>query len=235
MNAIILAGGKGTRISRMIQWVPKATVLVGEKPLIKHTVEKLLLHGISDISVCTGYKKEIVQTALSGFNIRFYNNPFFDITNSIASLWFARESIIDDCIIMNGDVYFEEDLLSDFLNSVGDYILCVDSSRIEEGDYFLELKPDGCLMNYGKELDVKKRSCEYVGMAIVRKTVAQSFRMLLEKLINSQQHKLWWENTLYTLSDMGEQILTNDVNGKFWAEVDYFKEYERILRFVGVE
>ena len=49
-------------------------------------------------------------------------------------------------------------------------------------------------------------------------------------MINKQQHYLWWENALYELSKE-KDIYVRDVEGRFWAEVDYMEDYERILKF----
>ena len=40
---------------------------------------------------------------------------------------------------------------------------------------------------------------------------------------------VWWENTLYTIADK-YPICVQDVDGKFWAEVDYIEDYERIKK-----
>jgi len=234
MKAVLLAGGIGTRISRLIQWVPKSTVPVNGKPLIYDTVEKLHKAGICEIAVCTGYKKEIVQRVLDGFEIQYYHNPFYDITNSIATLWFAKEYLNDDCLLMNSDVFFDDTLLHCFLSSKRDSALCVDSSRIAEGDYFLGLDTAGCVKTYGKELPFEQRNCEYVGLAMIRMGFLETFLTKLKQLVDTQQHQLWWEDVLYQLADQGERIYTVDIHGKFWAEVDYFEDYQRILDFVKV-
>ena len=53
----------------------------------------------------------------------------------------------------------------------------------------------------------------------------------MDKLIYSQQHDLWWENVLYSLTEQ-EDIHTIDVRGIFWSEIDYFDDYERILDYL---
>ena len=50
-------------------------------------------------------------------------------------------------------------------------------------------------------------------------------------MIASQQHGVWWENVLYSLSDQ-RFIEIRDIGGRFWAEVDYIEDYERISEFV---
>lgn len=55
MRAILLAAGKGTRISRMIEPIPKCTLPINGEPLIRYTVKMLVEKGM-DITVCVGYK-----------------------------------------------------------------------------------------------------------------------------------------------------------------------------------
>lgn len=51
-------------------------------------------------------------------------------------------------------------------------------------------------------------------------------------MINSQKHQKWWEDVLYSFVDE-EDINVLDIKGSFWAEIDYFDDYERILDFVN--
>lgn len=50
-------------------------------------------------------------------------------------------------------------------------------------------------------------------------------------MISHQQHGVWWENVLYSLTSEYD-IHSLDVNHKFWAEVDFIEDYERILNYV---
>ena len=111
MKAILLAAGRGTRIARNVEMVPKSTLPVDGKPLIRRSVEILQGEGM-EVVVCTGYREEIIREALEGLeNITYVYNPFYDITNSIASLWFARDLLDDDILVMNADVFFSKDIL----------------------------------------------------------------------------------------------------------------------------
>ena len=54
----------------------------------------------------------------------------------------------------------------------------------------------------------------------------------LNEMINTQQHSVWWENILYQMVGKRD-VYVDEVNGKFWAEVDYIEDYERILNHRG--
>ena len=234
MKALILAAGRGTRISRYLGGNPKCTVNIGGKALIQYTVELLQSFGIRDIGVVLGYRKQTVRDVLKGYNVRFFENPFFDVTNSIASAWFSREFLCDDDIlIMNGDVYLDRELLPLILESSPGKtpLLFADNSRREEADYKFYYR-NGILLKYGKELEGDDITGEYIGVARLDKAFLPCFCQKLESMIDEQKHGVWWENVLYELSHLSA-VYVNETNGKFWAEVDYVEDYERILSHRG--
>ncbi|WP_232617874.1 NTP transferase domain-containing protein [Thermosipho africanus] len=74
MKAILLAAGKGTRISRKISNIPKSLVDIKGKPLILRTIEMLKQNKI-DVSVILGYRRELFLEILD--EVKVYYNPFF--------------------------------------------------------------------------------------------------------------------------------------------------------------
>lgn len=225
MKAILLAGGRGTRISRYIGEKPKCTLDIGGISLICHTVDLLLKNHI-DVSIVVGYKKEMVINSLEGLNVKYFYNPFYDITNSIASLWFARKELCgDDILIANADVFWEQDMLDVLLEDEQEQVMLMDTSRND--DYLF--KCDGTrLLSHGKGLtDV---TGEYVGVAKVRRTFLNRFSGRLESLIEKQQHGLWWENVLYSFIEETD-VNIKDVNGLFWSEIDFIDDYYRIIEY----
>ena len=61
MQAVILAGGLGTRLRPLTEQIPKVMVPVNGKPFLLHLLELLRSHGISDIVLCIGYLGEQVR------------------------------------------------------------------------------------------------------------------------------------------------------------------------------
>ena len=232
MRALILAAGRGTRISRYLSGRPKCTVDIGGGiTLIENTIRQLRGMGIKDIGIILGYNLEVIREILKEHDIKFYYNPFFDVTNSIASAWFARDFITneDDIMIMNGDVFVDDSLLEIIKEETLSPVLFCDETRKEEADYKFYYE-DNRLLKYGKELEGEDITAEYIGIAKIGKEFISTFKNELESMINKQQHYLWWENALYELSKE-KDIYVKDVEGRFWAEVDYMEDYERILKF----
>lgn len=233
MRALILAAGRGTRISRYLSGRPKCTVDIGGGiTLIENTIRQLKGMGIHDIGIILGYNQGVIREVLKEEkDIKFYYNPFFDVTNSIASAWFAKDFITDedDIMIMNGDVFVDDSLLEIIKDETLSPVLFCDETRKEEADYKFYYE-DNKLLKYGKELEGDDITAEYIGIAKIGKEFINTFKNELESMINKQQHYLWWENALYELSKE-KDIYVRDVEGRFWAEVDYMEDYERILKF----
>lgn len=235
MKTLILAAGRGTRISRYLSGNPKCTVDIGGgKRLIEYTVDLLHSRGIREIGIVLGYKAQAIRDVLRDKDVTFYDNPFYDVTNSIASAWFAKDFIKDDdLLIMNGDVYLEDRLLDLILEERKSPVMFADGSRKETADYKFYYE-NGILKKYGKELSGSDITGEYIGIGRFSKEFLPQFTARMEEMIAGQEHSVWWENVIYSLSEK-QPVLVEDVSGLFWAEVDYIEDYERILEHRGVE
>ena len=234
MKVFILAAGRGTRISRFLSGKPKCTVDIGGIPLIRYTVELLKSRGIKDIAISLGYRADVIKEVLKGCGVTYYINPFYDVTNSIASAWFAKDFLTgDDILIMNGDVYLEAALLDRILEEQGSPVMYADESRRETADYkfFYE---DGILRKYGKELAGDDITGEYIGIGRFSKDFMPDFLRRMEEMIGRQEHQVWWENVVYSMCSE-RPVYVKDVGGMFWAEVDYIEDYDRILAHRGIE
>ena len=257
MKVLILAAGRGTRISRYLSGKPKCTVDIGGgQCLIEYTIDLLHSRGIQDIGIVLGQAfaqalgdlrgverfghsvlpmdEALIREVLADKGVSFFYNPFYDVTNSIASAWFAKEFLTgDDLLIMNGDVYLEEKLLDRILAQGRSPVMFADESRRETADYkfFYE---DGILKKYGKELTGDDVTGEYIGIGRFSAAFMPEFICRMEEMIDRQEHGVWWENVVYSMT--GQQpVYVEDVSGHFWAEVDYIEDYERILEHRGVE
>ena len=58
MIAVIMAGGKGTRIQSINKEVPKPMITILNKPILEYEIEVLKNQGIKDIILVVGYLKE---------------------------------------------------------------------------------------------------------------------------------------------------------------------------------
>ena len=76
MQAMILAGGFGTRISEESAIRPKPMVEIGGRPILWHIMKMYLAHGVNDFVICCGYKGHLIKQffrdyAMDGADIAF--------------------------------------------------------------------------------------------------------------------------------------------------------------------
>lgn len=236
MRVLILAAGVGTRISRYLGDHPKSCVDVGGKPLLRRTMELFYRNDITDIAIVTGYQEKYIHEALRGFNYTTYKNPFYKVTNSIASMWFAKDFMAedDDILILNGDLFFEDAMLERLIEVDKSPIFLSDSTRIENADYRFYWENDR-LLKFGKELTNEETTGEYVGIAKIEKKDIKIMKAQLEYLVDQGEYNMWWEDVFYSLVETGKPVYIEDIQGSFWAEVDFIEDYNRILDYVKVK
>ena len=61
MKVVILAGGKGSRISYYTQKIPKPMVKIGGKPILSHIMSLFKYYGFDDFIIAAGYKKSVID------------------------------------------------------------------------------------------------------------------------------------------------------------------------------
>ncbi len=230
MKAIILAAGVGSRITDNIGPVPKSTLKINGKAIIRNTTEMLINRGI-DVAICTGYRYQMIQQVLEGLPVNFYNNPFYAMMNNIGTLWFAKDFLCDDdCIIISADVVFEDTLLERIIIAEGDLLMVTDSSRTTDGDYFFSLDADGRIIEYGPELSIEKRSCEYVGLSKISRNASKAFNKQLINMVEDGDYKIYFENVFFSfINNEKYQLKTIDVSGCAWREIDKIEDYKKAL------
>jgi len=234
MKAILMAAGIGSRLSRVVN-KPKSILDIDGIPLIRRTVSLLQNAGI-EVAVVVGYKKELISNALDGLNVTLFHNPFYRVTNSMGSLWLAKEFISpnEPLILGNADVFWTEDILDLLTNDQRDAVMLSDKTRVDVGDFFFQTDSNNAIVAYGKTLERHERDCEYVGLAKLSASFVNGFIQRLEKCVENEEYTLWWENVLYH-HNSEFPIYALDVDGRFWGEIDYIEDYERIVNHIKTQ
>ncbi|MFK4492461.1 NDP-sugar pyrophosphorylase family protein [Bradyrhizobium sp. USDA 336] len=121
-KAIILAAGVGSRLRPLTDLRPKPLVEVNGTPIIYNALRNLEAVGVEEVTLVVGYRKHAIQYAcghrFGTLAINYVESSAFDRTGSVYSLWLARDALLSgDCFLLEGDVFFEEDVLRDLLHS----------------------------------------------------------------------------------------------------------------------
>ncbi len=112
MQALILAGGEGTRLRPLTYTVPKPVLPLAGRPHIAYVIDWLRAHGVDDVIVSCGHLAEGMRSTLAelepGIQICFAEEP--DARGTAGAIRFAEEMLRDRFLVLNGDVLCDLDL-----------------------------------------------------------------------------------------------------------------------------
>ena len=114
MKAIILAAGRGSRMKELTKEKPKCLVKLRGKALLDWQLEALKKAGINEISIVTGYKRELL---LDRKLIEFFNPRWME-TNMVRSLMCADKWLMTSpCIVSYSDIFYFSNAVNTLKNS----------------------------------------------------------------------------------------------------------------------
>ena len=124
MQAVILAGGKGTRLRPLTVYTPKPIVPVMNRPFLLYQIEILRRAGITDITLSLSYQPDKIELLLGdgsdfGVNLRFITEP--NPLGTGGAYRFAADEIRETTVVLNGDILTDIDIeaVLDFHGSKG--------------------------------------------------------------------------------------------------------------------
>lgn len=120
MQAIILAAGMGKRLKKLTKNNTKCMVRVNGITLIERMLKQLDDLGLERIVLVVGYKgkelREFVAALSVQTPIEFVENPIYDQTNNIYSLYLARKFLRQsDTLLLESDLIFDDGILRELL------------------------------------------------------------------------------------------------------------------------
>lgn len=240
MQAVILCGGKGTRMREETEYKPKPLVLVGGKPIIWHIMKTYSKFGINDFVLCTGYKSDMIKQ----YFIEMYwrNNDFtlnMNHDNKIMLHTMEKENwnitIVDTGLetLTGGRIKKIQNYIKDdtFLLTYGD---CVSNINIKKLIEFHEIKGKIATLTGVHPMSP-------FGLIEIENGIAKSFKekpriddvinggyMVLDKKVFDYIPKdcMFEEEPLKKLASDGE--LSVYEHNDFWMAIDTFKDVEKI-------
>jgi mannose-1-phosphate guanylyltransferase len=112
MQALVLAGGEGTRLRPLTYTVPKPVLPLAGRPHVAYVIDWLVRHGVDDVIVSCGHLAEGMRRALTelepGVEIRYAEEP--DARGTAGAIRFAEDLLGDRFLVLNGDVLCDLDL-----------------------------------------------------------------------------------------------------------------------------
>ncbi len=112
MTAVIMAGGKGTRVASVNSQIPKPLLPVAGKPVLLYEIECLHRQGITDIILVVGHLGDKIVARFGdgrefGVHIEYINEE--EPLGTAGALYYLRDRLTEDFLLLNGDLIFDVD------------------------------------------------------------------------------------------------------------------------------
>lgn len=222
MTYIILAAGKGSNLYPLTLKYAKTSYKLDEETTVLQRMVRSIrqVDKNAEIVVVVGYKAEEIKKELDGENTIFIMNPFYEVTNSITSVWFAREFLErENVAIVHGDVVFSDDIVKNYLTVPTDYpYVLVDSSYVSPGAYNAVTQGNQVLVMSKK---LENFTAKYCCMTKLDPVSSRLLKEEIDSMINSNMYDQYFEDSLVQMIMFHDfQLFCKDIVGKKWAEVD---------------
>ena len=141
MKALILNSGLGQRMGVLTSEQPKCMTEVSKgKTILFRQLRLIAEAGIKEVILTTGYYENVLVNYCNSLNMQlqytFVNNPFYDKTNYIYSIYCAREYLRNtDIVLMHGDLVFENSVFDDILSSPVSCMAVSSTLELPEKDF----------------------------------------------------------------------------------------------------
>jgi len=220
MKYIFMVAGKGTRLQPLTLKHPKSMYKLDENTtLLQRMVELIKKHDAeADVVIVTGHMHRAIEEQIEGAT--FVYNPFYEVTNSIASLWFAQKHLdTDNVVLIDGDIVMSDELVRDIVcKPVDKPLVLVDSSIKTDGDYNVEVSGNQVLV---MSKDLENYYGEYAGVTKLDHDSALQMQEEMESMIEEGFYDQWYENALVQLIFKNDfKLYYTDISNYEWTEVD---------------
>lgn len=233
MQAIILAAGMGRRLGKYTQDNTKCMVEVNGVKLIDRLLRQLSKVDLSRVIIVVGYKgdnlKQYITShyANSKLNIEFYDNPIYDKTNNIYSLWLVRKQMEEDeTLLIESDLIFSDRMIPMIVNDKRPNIALVAKYETWMDGTMVCLDDDNHITNF-----VSKKAFRYEDVDKYYKTVniykfSQNFTQniyvpFLDAYCKALGNNEYYEQVLRVVTMLDKSNLEAlEIGSEKWYEID---------------
>ena len=221
MKALILNSGLGSRMGVLTSEHPKCmTEISSHETILSRQLRQIADAGIEEVVMTTGYYDGVLvkycQSLELPIHFTFVNNPIYDQTNYIYSIYCAKDYLNDDIILMHGDLVFENEVFDRVVASPVSCMTVSSTLPLPEKDFKARVV-DGMVMAVG--VDIFNEAMEAQALY---KLYKNDWKVWLEKIIEfceADNRKVYAENALNSLNGAAN-IHALDVQNLLCSEID---------------
>ena len=231
MQAIILAAGMGSRLKELTKNNTKCMVKVNGVTLIDRMLHQIEKNKIDRIIIVVGYKGEILKEYINSLDIKipitFVENPIYNKTNNIYSLYLAREYLTkDDTLLFESDLIFEDNLITMLIDDPRPTLALVDKYeawmdgtcvKLDENSNIDAFVP-GSKFKYDEIDEYYKTINIYKFSKNFSETHYVPFLEAYSKALGNNEY---YEQVLKVITMLDDsELKAKKINGEKWYEID---------------
>lgn len=234
MQVLILAAGMGKRLADLTSDATKCMVKVNGRTLIERALDIVTSYPLNRIVLVIGYRGELVRELIgdqyNGVPVVYVENPIYDKTNNIYSLYLAKDQLVaEDTILIESDLIFTPKVYEKALQAQGECAVLLDKYQSWMDGTAVTLDAKGGISNFiGKdEFDFYKVEQYYKTVNIYRfsrEFSLDNYVPFLTAYCSSRGHNEYYENVLRVISFVSrralEPVILEPEQGDVWYEID---------------
>ncbi len=233
MKGVILAAGASTRLKPLTNSIPKCLLEVGEKPILGRTLDCLLVNGVTEVVIVTGYResqiRDYVHEHFPDLTVKWLSNQRYESTNNIFSLWLTQESVLDsEILLLDSDIVFDSRIIGLLLTSGHENCLAVSRGKsLGHEEIKVRIDGKGGIAEISKEVPPEKALGESIGIEKFGRTfIRLLFEVLDRKIRREQNVNQFYEAAFQELIDSGQTVVAVDVGALPCMEIDTADDLE---------
>jgi choline kinase len=233
-TAVILCAGRGTRLGELTESCPKCLLNIDGKSILEWAIESFLEYGVERFVVVVGYRSYMVVDVAKKVsrNVIPVTNTMYATTNTLVSLWCARDYLDNGFWLLNGDVLFDP-LSLQRLSDVEFSAIGVIPASCGEEEVKAKVNYAGRVIALSKNVSSQEAIGEFIGLAKFEKDFAHELMVSL----NEWQHRPGVERQYFEAAvEMAMRVnplYIANLAGLNCIEIDTPEDYFRAQQLVG--
>ncbi|MBT0858551.1 nucleotidyltransferase family protein [Campylobacter coli] len=216
MQAIVLAGGLGTRLRSVVQDLPKPMAPINGKPFLAFVLEYLKKQGIAEIILSVSYKHELIQEYFKDefHGVKIHYNIEKELLGTGGAIKDTLKFVKNEAYVLNGDTLFNIDLKKLALDNSK---ICIALKQMQNSDRYGTVNVDdqGFVTSFEEKV-FKKQSLINGGIYLLKRDIFDTFD--LEKKFSFEE----FLQKNYKVLKMQTQIFDD-----YFIDIGIPEDYER--------
>lgn len=235
-QAVIMAGGLGSRLKGRTESMPKGFLEIGGQPIVERSVQKLFACGVEEIIIGTGHCSEWYDKLAAKWKcIRLVRNDRYAETGSMGTLACCAPLVKGDFLLLESDLIYDDIGLFALVNTQNANVILASGATKSGDEVYLQADDEGNLVKHSKKKeDLTSIFGELVGITrLQKKTLDKMVSYCTEHL--SDQPKMEYETAMSAISALAtdtDKINIKKIEDYAWREIDDENHLEMAIKEV---